>query len=157
MVIHGRPKPRSPLLQSLKLGNTEKMVCTNCEKEGHTISRCWAEGGREEGKGPRWSKSKLDLKGKQKETSENVTKGDQSPSPLLTIYILHNEDALISQDTPTSINTVQFIVDSGASAHMCPHHSYFSSYWKLNPLKCIWVANNHNQTIKAISISNIEV
>src|SRR5260370_36587386 len=101
MVVHSRLKSKSPLLQSLKLRNTEKMICTNCEKEGHTITRCWAKGGGAEGKGPRWSKSKLDLKGKQKETSANVTTGDQSLSPLLTIYILHtDEDALISRDSP---------------------------------------------------------
>ena len=70
--------------------------------ERDTITRCWAKGGGAEGKGPRWSKSKLDLKGKQKETSANVTTGDQSLSPLLTIYILHtDEDALISRDSPT--------------------------------------------------------
>src|SRR5260221_13233294 len=119
MVIHSRPKSRSPLWQSPNLRNTEKMICANCKKEGHTIFRCWAEGGRAEGKGPRWSKSKSDLKGKQKEMLANVAKDNQSPSLLLTIYILHEDEALISWDTPTSSNTVHFIVDSGASAHMC--------------------------------------
>ena len=76
MIVHNRQKSRSPLPPSSKLKNAERMVCTNCEKEGHTISRCWAEGGGAEGKGPRWSKSKSDLKGKQKETSANVAKGD---------------------------------------------------------------------------------
>ncbi len=60
-------------------------------------------------------------------------------SPL-TIYVLCDEDALISRDTSTSSNMVQFIVDSGTSAHMYPHHSYFSSYQKINPPKHIWVA-----------------
>ena len=155
MVIHNRPKSRSPLPTSLKPKSAEKMMCTNCKKEGHTISRCWAEGGRAEGKGPKWSKSKVDLKGKQKESLANVAKGDQSPSPLLAIYVLHDKDALISRDTSTSLNMIQFIVDSGASVHMSHHHSYFSSYQKINPPKHIWVANNW--TIEAIGIGNIEV
>jgi len=82
-------------------------------------------------------------------------KGDWSPSPPLAIYVLCDEDALVSRDTSTSLNTIQFIVDSGASAHMSPHCSYFSSYRKINPPKCIWVADN--QTIEAIGIGDIEV
>src|SRR5258708_21247078 len=54
-----------------------------------------------------------------------------------------------------TLNMIQFIVDSGASVHMSPHCSYFSSYQKINPPKCIWVADN--QTIEAIGIGNIEV
>ena len=77
-------------------------------------------------------------------------------TPPLTIYILHtDEDALISRDTPVPSNVAHFIMDSGASAHMCPDCSYFSSYQKIDPLRHIWVADNH--TIKAISVRDIEV
>ena len=156
MFVQNRPKSKSPLPPHTKSKNAEKVICVNCKKEGHAITRCWAEGGGAEGKGPRWSKSKLDLKGKQKETSANVTTGDQSLSPLLTIYILHtDEDALISRDTPTPSNVAHFIMDSGASVHMCPDHSYFSSYQKIDPLRHIWVADNC--TIEVISVGDIKV
>ena len=46
-------------------------------------------------------------------------------------------------------------MDSGASAHMCPDCSYFSSYQKIDPPRCIWVADNC--TIEAISVRDIEV
>jgi len=111
-----------------------------------------------EGKAPKWRKLKSDLKGKQKEKSANVAKYNWSPSPSppFTTYILcTNEDAHIAQDPSSSLNFTHFIVDSGASAHMCPEKSYFSSYWKIEPLKHIWVANNH--TIEAIGVSDIKV
>src|SRR5258708_19000111 len=111
-----------------------------------------------EGKVPRWRKSKSDSKGKRKEKSANVAKDNQSPSPSppFTTYILHtDEDARIAQDPSSSSNFTHFIVDSGASAHMCPKKSYFSSYRKIEPLKHIWVANNH--TIEAIGVSDIKV
>ncbi len=77
-------------------------------------------------------------------------------TPPLTIYILHtDEDALISRDTPVPSNVAHFIMDSGASAHMCPDCSYFSSYQKIDPLRHIWVADNC--TIEVISVGDIKV
>src|SRR5258708_26347422 len=69
--------------------------------------------------------------------------------------MLRTEDALISRENPTLSNIIHFIVDSGASAHMCPDCSFYSSYQKINPPKHIWVADN--RTIKAIGVGDIKV
>ena len=60
----------------------------------------------------------------------------------------------MSRENSTHDGGMSFIIDSGASSHMCHDHSFFSTYKKLNPPKKIWVADNH--TIEAIGISNIE-
>src|SRR5260221_8179481 len=157
MIVHNRLKSQSPTLPNAKSQNNKKSFCTNCKNEGHNIAQCWSEGGGSEGKAPKWRKLKSDLKGKQKEKSANVAKDkdNHSPSPPPPLFMLHTEDALISRENPTPSNIIHFIVDSGASAHMCLDCSFYSSYWKINPPKHIWVADNH--TIEAISVSDIKV
>src|SRR5260221_2028408 len=143
MVQQGR-KSRSPALPNSKSKGTERPKCANCQRPGHTIEWCWAEGGGAKGCAPKKRKSRADMKGKgRKETLANIARDNQSPSPPPAIYIMRaDEDALISQDPSSSSNFAQLIVDSGASAHMCHNHSYFSSYQKLNPPKRIWIADN---------------
>ena len=157
MIVHNRLKSRSPTPLNVKSQNNKKSFCTNCKNEGHNIAQCWSEGGGSEGKALRWKKSKSDLKGKWKEKSANVTKDkdNHSPSPPPPLFMLCTEDTLISRENPTLSHIIHFIVDSGASAHMCLDHSFYSSYWKIDPLKHIWVADNH--TIEAISVSDIKV
>src|SRR5258708_1060261 len=156
MVQQGR-KSQSPAPPNSKSKGTKRPKCANCQRPGHTIKQCWAEGGGAKGHAPKKRKSRADMKGKgQKETSANVARDNQSPSPPPAIYIMQaDEDALISEDPSSSSNFTQLIVDSGASAHMCHNHSYFASYWKLNPPKCIWIAEN--RTIEACGIGDIEV
>ncbi len=121
MIVYNRLKSRSPALPNVKSQNNKKSFCTNCKNEGHNIAQCWSVGGRSEGKAPKWRKSKSDLKGKQKGKSANVAKDkdNHSPSPPPPLFMLCTEDALISRENPTPSNIIHFIVDSGASAHMC--------------------------------------
>src|SRR5260370_41019562 len=71
MVAHHHPQFQTPTPQSSQPTNS-KMFCTNCKQDGHTIKQCWSAGGRAKGKGPRYQRSKQDLKGKQKEVSVNI-------------------------------------------------------------------------------------
>ncbi len=157
MIVYNRLKSRSPALPNVKSQNNKKSFCTNCKNEGHNIAQCWSVGGGSEGKAPKWRKSKSNLKGKQKGKSANVTKDkdNHSPSPPPPLFMLCTEDALISRENPTPSNIIHFIVDSGASAHMCPDRSFYSSYRKIDPPKHIWVADN--RTIEAISVGDIKV
>src|SRR6266436_1754016 len=157
MIVYNRLKSRSPALPNVKSQNNKKSFCTNCKNEGHNIAQCWSVGGGSEGKAPKWRKLKSNLKGKQKEKLANVTKDKDncSPSPPPPLFMLHTEDALISRENPTPSNIIHFIVDSGASAHMCLDHSFYSSYQKIDPPKHIWVADN--RTIEAIGVGDIKV
>src|SRR6266436_7951836 len=116
------------------------------------VRRGWVRG-----KGTEMEKVKIRLKAKWKEKLANVTKDKDncSPSPLPPLFMLCTEDALISRENPTPSNIIHFIVDSGASTHMCLDHSFYSSYQKIDPLKHIWVADNC--TIKAIGVGDIKV
>ena len=87
MVAHHCPWFQTPAPQSNQ-PTSSKMFCTNCKQDGHTIKWCWSAGGRAEGKGPRYQKSKQDLKGKQKEVLVNITSSHQSESPPLAILII---------------------------------------------------------------------
>src|SRR5258708_14299527 len=106
MIVHNRPKSRSPAPPNVKSQDNKKSFCTNCKNEGHNIAQCWSVGGGSEGKAPKWRKSKSDLKGKQKGKLANVARDNRSPSPSpFTTYILHtNEDAHIAQDPSSSLN-----------------------------------------------------
>ncbi len=133
-----------------------KVICSNCKKEGHSIERCWSVGGGAKGQGLKKKQSKSSVKSKHGQGQVNMSKDNSSSSVSHSILILHSkEDVLLLRDTPSHSNSVYFIIDSGASTHMCPDRSYFSSYMKLNTPKCIWVADD--QMINAIGIGNIKV
>src|SRR5258708_3537690 len=133
-----------------------KVVCSNCKKEGHSIEKCWSVGGGAKGQGPKKKWSKSSMKSKHGQGQANVSKDNSSSSVSHSILILRSkEDVLLSHNTPSHSNSIYFIIDSRASAHMCPDQSYFLSYKKLDTPKCIWVAND--QTINAIGIGDIEV
>ena len=70
------------------------------------------------------------------------------------MYVLcTDEDALLSKDIHTSTDSSFFIIDSGASAHMCHDQSYYSSYRKIIPPKPIWIADDC--VIDAVGIGDI--
>src|SRR5260221_11910955 len=133
-----------------------KVICSNCKKEGHSIKKCWSVGGGAEGQGPKKKQSKSSVKSKCGQGQANVSKDNSSSSVSHSILILcSEEDVLLSCNTPSHSNSIYFIINSGASAHMCPDRSYFLSYKKLNTPKHIWVADD--RTINAIGIRDIEV
>src|SRR5258708_5219738 len=45
MIVHNRPKSRSPTLPNVKSQDNKKSFCTNCKNEGHNIAQCWSVGG----------------------------------------------------------------------------------------------------------------
>src|SRR5260221_3663614 len=75
--------------------------------------------------------------------------------PTHTYILCTDEDALISKDSHTPNDFSYFIIDSGASAHMCHDWSYYTSYQKLDHPKCIWIAND--RTIDAVGIGDIKI
>src|SRR6266481_6179146 len=110
-----------------------KVICSNCKKEGHSIERCWSVGGGAEGQGLKKKWSKSNVKSKCGKGQANISKDNSSSTVSHSILILHSEkDVLLLQDTPSHSNSMYFIINSGASAHMCPDQSYLPSYKKLN-------------------------
>src|SRR5258708_6213020 len=156
MVRHNQ-KFKSPTPLSNKSVGSNRPTCSNCKRPGHTIHQCCFEGGGAKGQAAKKKSSRSHFQGKgRKEPNANVVRENQSSPPPSNTYILHtNEDALISKDSHTPDDFSYFIIDSGASAHMCHDWSYYTSYQKLDHLKHIWIADDH--TIDAISIGNIKI
>ena len=96
-----------------------KVVCTNCKKEGHSIEKCWSVGGGAKGQGLKKKQSKSNVKSKHGQGQANVSKDNSSSTISHSILILHSEKDVL-QDTPSHSNSMYFIIDSGASTHMCP-------------------------------------
>jgi len=134
---------------------TDKARCSNCQKSGHSIEQCWSVGGGAEGTGPKRERGKP--KGKQepkRESRAHVARDSRSSSPV--VYVARtDEDAFVATSSQDRSSVANFIVDSGASMHMCNDQSFFSTYRKLNPPRRIWIADN--RAIEAIGIGDIEV
>ena len=84
-----------------------------------------------------------------------MRENQSSPPPSNTYILRTDEDALISKDSHTPDDFSYFIIDSGASAHMCHDRSYYTSYQKLDHPKHIWIADDC--TIDAVGIGNIKI
>src|SRR5260370_15215529 len=79
---------------------------------------------------------------------------NQSPSPPSNVYMLHSyEDAFLSQDSGSSSSSSFFIINSRASAHMCHDHSHYSSYYKIDPPRSIYMADNG--VLEAVGVRDI--
>ncbi len=134
LMVHHDQKFKSPTTPSNKLVGPNRLTCSNCKRPGHTIDWCHFEDGGAEGQAPKKKSSRSHFWGKgHKEPNANVTRENQSSPPPSNTYILcTDEDALISKDSHTPNDFSYFIIDSGASAHMCHDWSYYTSYQKLD-------------------------
>src|SRR5260370_12665204 len=85
-----------------------------------------------------------------------MARENHSPSPPSNVYMLHlYEDTFLSLNSSTSSSSSFFIIDSGASAHMCHDQSFYSSYCKIDPPRSIYVADNG--ILEAVGVSDINV
>ena len=100
--------------------------CTNlkCKKIGHTIENCWAEGGGSEGQCP--AKTSGTQNGSGLQANDSPKKKDGKTDVLLT-----QEFVTVARSDHTL--STKWIVDSGASSHICANRSWFTSYSLLNP------------------------
>src|SRR5258708_11728480 len=99
--------------------------CTNpkCKKIGHTIEKCWVEGGGSEGQCP---KKTLGTQSGSGQTRKDPKKKDGKTNLLLA-----QEYATVAKSN--HIHSTEWIIDSGASSHICANRSWFSTYSLLNP------------------------
>ncbi|KLO04357.1 hypothetical protein SCHPADRAFT_800316, partial [Schizopora paradoxa] len=83
----------------------EKSKCDNCKKTGHSREQCRAKGGGREGQGP--SSNRF-----------GNGKADESSSKAKTVNLADDNSTLVTVNAASTAST-QWIVDSGATAHIC--------------------------------------
>uniref|UniRef100_A0A2N9I9I5 CCHC-type domain-containing protein n=1 Tax=Fagus sylvatica TaxID=28930 RepID=A0A2N9I9I5_FAGSY len=138
--------------------------CTECGKTGHTRDRCWRIIGYPSGRDPR-SKPRPSLLGKPPPSLTPVANqasfsSDLSPVPGLTPELYQKLLDLLNP-TPTSSNFVgnvsstpssfdhhhDWVVDSGASAHMCHDPRRFSALKPSPTSLSVKLPNGHTLSI----------
>src|SRR5258708_10900182 len=110
------------------------------------IENCWAEGGGSEGKGPVKTPGTPNTPGSQVKDAPKKKDGK-------TDLLLAQEFAAVAKSDHT--HSTEWIVDSGASSHICADHTWFTSYSLLNPPCPIYLGNK--QVIHAIGQGQIEI
>src|ERR1700744_2552763 len=137
---------------------------TNCGRKGHTIERCWAKGGGQEGKGPRSKiKSNKVQESNGQIISGNLAKGDRdkfatkSPKTEETVSIAVTDVAWIAStvDKSTFSFNIDWIIDSAASTHVTPNKELFESYFDFGKSKYIGTADQG--VLEACGIGNIKL
>jgi hypothetical protein len=120
--------------------------CTNpkCNKIGHTLEQCWAKGGASEGQRPVKSDSG------QSPVSKNSGRKKEAKVEVL---VAQEEALLVNSDIATQQS--EWVIDSGASSHICPNKQWFSSYTPLDPPRPIYLGDR--RTLYAVGQGHIEI
>lgn len=125
--------------------------CTFCKKPGHTEAKCYRKHGYPEGHLKSTSnKSAAKFGDVNKDDRMNIYYSNVS-SPYLTEF-MHGVT-----DLPRSLNNgnqgASWLVDSGASTHVCGNKSDFSTYRTLD--QPIWVQSMDGNTWPAIGVGDV--
>ncbi|KAF5390463.1 hypothetical protein D9757_005175 [Collybiopsis confluens] len=104
------------------------LVCYNCSRRGHSISRCWAPGGGAEGKAPQgYRPPKTTTTTAAAVTASTLlsTSTTTAPSTLSTIYDLGSD----LKGTTTTSPAVQFVIDCLNLRHRGEASSLLDCHW----------------------------
>ena len=141
--------------------------CSNCDRNGHTIEKCWEKGGGSEGKAPDWWKSlkerqRQGTKGKSKErahaTITEVTDDDSGSETCGVLQDLPLTKFQCSIDWSNLIASAEqsppYFLDSGATSHCSPDLNDFSDYRHISPRT---IRGINGTSISATAIGTIKI
>jgi hypothetical protein len=162
MPSHTAPKGKSA---SVKMGKKPRKKCDKCRGTTHTKDKFWEKGGGGEGKAPSgWQSRKDKAKGKGKDdAAANVATADRVEDTFYAKVEISSDTsqttmALLASSTPKSSpnsRKEQWVIDLGASHHVCAHQSWFSSYTSLSTPIRVRIGNSRH--INAISTGCVTV
>uniref|UniRef100_A0A2N9F1L6 CCHC-type domain-containing protein n=1 Tax=Fagus sylvatica TaxID=28930 RepID=A0A2N9F1L6_FAGSY len=174
-LLHIRPlSTESMAFAAANFGTTRSnLCCTECGKMGHTRDRCWRVIGYPSGRDPR-SKPRPSLLGKPPSSLTPVANqasfsSDSSSVSGLTPDLYQKLLDLLNP-TPTSCNFVgnvtsspfsfdshhDWVVDSGASAHMCHNRRLFSALKPPPPSLSVKLPNGHTLSIMGPTVDKAD-
>lgn len=116
----------------------EKKKCDNCKRSGHTRDYCWAKGGGREGQGPasnKYGNGKSDEKTSNTKTVNLVDDDDDSDVEAAVVQVDSNspQSKLVTMNA-VSLNSAHWILDSGASTHICNDKRIMSNFRDIQPI-----------------------
>eukprot|EP00252_Welwitschia_mirabilis_P018673 TRINITY_DN4156_c0_g1_i5.p1 TRINITY_DN4156_c0_g1~~TRINITY_DN4156_c0_g1_i5.p1 ORF type:complete len:1283 (+),score=262.04 TRINITY_DN4156_c0_g1_i5:125-3973(+) len=120
---HGRSK-------STTRSQGRDIVCHYCKKKGHMIKDCWK------------------LKDKRKKRDEKNKDASSSAPPSDS----EADIALLTQGGDVNVSAYSvpevWIIDTGASFHVCPSKAFFSSYEPITDGSCVWLGDDRKYEIE---------
>jgi len=132
--------------KSGKKSQKKKGTCTYCSKDGHTEDVRYKKK-RDVAAKDGMDKSKEKPKEEKTELAASVAQVDRNSPPPLRLFVARNQtDKATAHD---------WIIDSGASAHMSCQHKWFTTYHRLVPPQSVTVGNG--MSIPAVGIGCIHV
>ncbi len=151
-----RGKGRKP-----KQKRDQNVECSNCGRKGHTDKECWRAGGGAEGQGPKQRKKKAatanatDKGGNSKESAATVTTEPANDffACMATVTSTFEDDdpKALLMDTPKE--SIEAIIDSGASTHFCADLTKFVNFQPIE--RSVTAADG--RTFKALGIGDVKI
>ena len=125
----GNIKPgRDAALMNLKSAEESELKtpeCNYCRKKGHTEQRCWQ-------KYPHMRPNRSQQKRSGLVANSNVAPPDYEEEPESDIMICLTADS--SSDSNKRASRADWIIDSGATAHICNDKSMFATLNRIDPI-----------------------
>ena len=106
----------------------------------HPFEQCWAEGGGSEGKRPKRPRGNRRQSGAPKESAKVAS----SPDARVEVLVAHSADPSSVLLTDGLTHQTEWIIDSGATVHLCANRDWFTSYRPLNPPHKVILGNNNS-------------
>jgi Pol polyprotein, beta-barrel domain/gag-polypeptide of LTR copia-type len=152
-------------------GSNKLLKCSNCDKSGHTIEKCWEKGGGSEGKAPDWWKTAKEKQrkgtGKTKKEKEHahaaISEVSSSDSGSESCAILQDSPPLLSSDhssvdwdniIASATDPFPYYFDSGATSHCSPNQNDF---YTLHPIPAHDICGINGSSISAVAMGTIRL
>ena len=97
-------------------------TCTNCNRNGHTISECWAKGGGKEGQGPKFRTGR----GRGRSGPRSSTRNEKTANIAEDPFAFMTSTTELTKADPITDHII--VWDSGTNNHMSPHRNLFTNF-----------------------------
>ena len=149
--------------------SSRTLRCSNCNRNGHTLERCWEKGGGSVGKAPAWwntmkeNQRKGDDSKRKERAHAAISDAANSDSGSEACAILrdthhHNPSTDCSvnwnQIIASAVDSLPYYFDSGATSHCSPNRDDFSDIRSIPPRE---IRGINGSSISAVAVGTIKL